>query len=370
MTPTLKLEAVVPPTDDDGSELWATFYTFRIEADGSASFPFVSHTCAELFGFSAQEAMRDVSLMHDAVHPDDRRRFDEEGRRSLRDLQLLRWRGRIVRRDGSTCPVRITSRPARLPDGATEWHGVVVEDPASRGDAHHGPDGAVAVRQADALAMLGHDVAAPLTAILACAELALEEVNRERRQPPRDINAAAVRRCLEVVVRQSHRLEAIRGDLLILAAADADTVDARGTSVDVLAQLDAAADLASADVTVSVDCPAGLCCTVQPSHLSQMLSNLVSNAVRHARREVVLSASRVGDRVLVTVTDDGPGVPAEVVPSLFTRFSHTGAAVRPAGAGTGLGLYIVRVLARANHGTVVHTPTDSGARFTLALPAA
>lgn len=62
VTPTRKLEAVVPPTDDDGAELWATFYTFRIEADGSASFPFVSHTCAELFGFSAQEAMRDVSL--------------------------------------------------------------------------------------------------------------------------------------------------------------------------------------------------------------------------------------------------------------------------------------------------------------------
>lgn len=357
------------PIHDEAAGTWVTFYTFRVHLDGTATFPFVSHTCAELFGFSAAEAMADPSLVHDSVHPNDRARFDEEGLHSLRTLELMTWEGRIVRPDGSLRSVRITSRPTRVPGGATEWHGVVVGRslPDTETDS---PLTDVVIRPADALAMLGHDVAAPLTAIRACAELALEEVNREQRQPPREINAAAVRRCLEVVVRQAHRLDAIRGDLLVLAAADAHAIEARGMRVDVLTHLHTATDLATPGVVITVDCAADVSCTVQASHLSQMLGNLVSNAVRYARRHIVLAAVRVGERVLITVTDDGPGVPAEVVPTLFTRFSHAGAAARPDGAGTGLGLYIVRTLATANNGSVLHTPRDSGTCFTIVLPAA
>ena len=352
--------AAEPPLED----IPATVYTFGVDADGTLSFPYVSAACAALFGFDPESAMADFRLMHNAVHQDDRASFDRAGQHSLRTLEPVHWGGRIVRSDGSTRAVVITSQPRRLPDHSTQWHGVVVEHPRRPNDkAEAGID--LAEQQVDVLAMLGHDVATPLTAVMASAEMALHELNRPNSGPDLD----AVRTCLDIVLRQSRRLDDIREDLLSLVAADADAIMADPETVDVLPYLRAVADIGH-DLTMTIDCDADLYCTVQPTHLFQMLSNLVSNAVRYADTEVALSASETAGRVLISVRDDGPGVPPEVTGRLFRRFSHAGVTRRPVGAGTGLGLYIVRTLATANRGTVLYTPSDVGARFTIALPAA
>ncbi len=350
----------------DPERLPATVYVFRIEADGTASFPYVSQACAELYGFTQQEAMARVDLMHDAVHTADRRRFDRAGQQSLRTLEPVRWEGRIVRPDGGERAVLITSRPTRGSDGSTEWLGVVTERPAAGADLDDDASGA----QGDVLAMLAHDLANPLTAIVASAEWALEDLARADLDVAATAARSAMERRLQSIVRQARRISDLRDDVLAVVASDADVLQPEGVTVDVLPYLRAAADLDGLSVNLFVDCPTDVYCVVQPSHLSQMLTNLVSNAVRYARREVTLSATQAGPRILITVRDDGPGVPPGVAPRLFRRFSHAGVPARPAGAGSGLGLYIVRTLAAANGGTVVYTPSESGARFTLALPAA
>ena len=134
----------------------------------------------------------------------------------------------------------------------------------------------------------------------------------------------------------------------------------------------AAASAASAqrtepDVDVSVDAPPGLMVLADFDRLAQALDNLVGNALRHGAPPVRIVVRAVGDTVEITVRDAGDGVPEEMRERLFDRFA-TGQ-VR---GGTGLGLYIVRQLARAHDGDATYRPPDPASGevggFVLTLP--
>ncbi|MFZ2489542.1 MAG: HAMP domain-containing sensor histidine kinase [Anaerolineae bacterium] len=105
--------------------------------------------------------------------------------------------------------------------------------------------------------------------------------------------------------------------------------------------------------------------------LDQVLSNLVSNALRHtpAGGIVRLEAAGVGDQVCLTVSDTGPGIAAEDLPYVFDRFWKGDRARTRDGSGSGLGLAIARQMVRAHGGTIeVASPPGSGAVFTVQLP--
>jgi len=102
--------------------------------------------------------------------------------------------------------------------------------------------------------------------------------------------------------------------------------------------------------------------------LDQVLSNLVENAIRHRQSKVVLSAAphlidgQTG--VVISVTDDGPGIPAEQRRAVFGRFWHG-----PSGTGTGLGLYIVKGIVEAHGGwSEIDDAPDGGAVVRVFLP--
>ncbi|MXO74106.1 sensor histidine kinase [Altererythrobacter aerius] len=101
----------------------------------------------------------------------------------------------------------------------------------------------------------------------------------------------------------------------------------------------------------------------------QVLLNLVGNAINYspAGSAVTLSLGRDGERALVTVGDEGPGLSPEQQGRVFEKFERLG---RGSEGGSGLGLYISRRLARAMGGDLtVESVPGSGARFTLAVPA-
>ena len=97
-----------------------------------------------------------------------------------------------------------------------------------------------------------------------------------------------------------------------------------------------------------------------PGRLTQAMDNLVTNALRHGRAPVRVRVTPHSETVEIAVTDAGDGVDPEMVPRLFGRFA-TGSA-----KGTGLGLHIVRELARA-HGGEASYRSDDGA-FVIELP--
>jgi two-component system sensor histidine kinase/response regulator len=107
------------------------------------------------------------------------------------------------------------------------------------------------------------------------------------------------------------------------------------------------------------------------TRLFQIISNLVGNAVKFSPvgAMVTVSSSLVDDRVHITVADEGPGIPLAERSSLFSPYTKL--SVRPTGgeSGSGLGLWIVRELARLQHGIVgVECPLDGGSLFWVDLP--
>jgi hypothetical protein len=99
--------------------------------------------------------------------------------------------------------------------------------------------------------------------------------------------------------------------------------------------------------------------------LGQAIDNLLENALRHGRPPVTVRGERRPDGVRIAVSDAGPGVDPELVDRVFDRFVHAGAT-----AGTGLGLYIVREIARRHGGDASYAPDGPGGRpaFVLELP--
>jgi signal transduction histidine kinase len=105
--------------------------------------------------------------------------------------------------------------------------------------------------------------------------------------------------------------------------------------------------------------------------LLRVLTNLLDNALRHARSRVVLAARRAGDRVLVEIADDGPGFASDDLPHVFEPLFRADRSRASATGGTGLGLAIARRLARAHGGDVaVANAPGGGALATMRLPAA
>jgi signal transduction histidine kinase len=103
-----------------------------------------------------------------------------------------------------------------------------------------------------------------------------------------------------------------------------------------------------------------------PDRLTQLVRNLVSNAVRHAGKPegVQIDVWRDGDHLELHVRDNGPGIPAHVLPRMFDKF------YKGPGGGAGLGLAIAAQIVRVHQGQIdARNNPDSGAHFTVRLPA-
>ncbi len=112
-----------------------------------------------------------------------------------------------------------------------------------------------------------------------------------------------------------------------------------------------------------LDCPADVAASVEPAHLDLVVGNLLSNAARYAGGATALVVREHAGVVELTVTDAGPGVPADVRADLFQRYRRD-SANRP-----GLGLFVSREVARANGGDLTYAERpEGGSTFRLTLP--
>jgi two-component system, OmpR family, phosphate regulon sensor histidine kinase PhoR len=112
-----------------------------------------------------------------------------------------------------------------------------------------------------------------------------------------------------------------------------------------------------------------------PIELEMVFRNLLDNAVKYAGTvpEVAIElAPAAGDRVVVRISDNGPGIPAKLRRKIFGRFVRLGSELERSKPGTGLGLYIVRTLVKRMHGRIVvrGRGIQSGTVFEVELPAA
>ncbi|CAN5802365.1 MAG: HAMP domain-containing histidine kinase [Acidimicrobiia bacterium] len=101
-----------------------------------------------------------------------------------------------------------------------------------------------------------------------------------------------------------------------------------------------------------------------PMRLREVLTNLIANALRHARQSVSLTATRSASTWRIEVADDGPGIPPELRTRAFERFVKGGDS-----KGTGLGLSIARDLVKAHGGEIdISANSEHGTTFSVSLP--
>ena len=237
-----------------------------------------------------------------------------------------------------------------------------------------------------------HELRTPLSAIRGYAELAL----RHHDGPvPEDVTHALTR-----VQSESARMSVLVDDLLLLARLDAgrplerEPVDLSRLAIDVTSD----ARVARRDHHWRLDLPSDPILVRGDEHrLHQVLANLMSNAGKHTPPGSTVSvalhieaAAGVGSRapadggtvergvrptvprVELSITDDGPGIPPELLPDLFERFTRADTSrardLDAGGKSTGLGLAIVDAVVAAHGGSITVTSRPGRTRFAIYLP--
>ena len=231
-------------------------------------------------------------------------------------------------------------------------------------DARHRSETKVRQFIADA----SHELRNPLAAIRGYTEL----TRREQDQLP-----ATTAHALGRIDSESDRMSVLVEDLLLLARLDAEpTLALQPTDVTQIV-LNAVNDarVAGTDHRWGLDLPdEALTAQADPFRLHQVVVNLLANARVHtpSGTTVVTSLRREGDQVTIRVTDDGPGVPAEIRDTVFERFTRAEASrVRhQGGSSTGLGLAIVAAVVGAHGGSVQLDSHRGATTFTVRIPAA
>lgn len=124
-------------------------------------------------------------------------------------------------------------------------------------------------------------------------------------------------------------------------------------------------------IAINVSCePTPLSITADPEKLGRLFSNLVANALKygHGASYIHLTAKQLGEKVVITVADDGEKIPAESVKHLFERFYRVESSRNKATGGTGLGLEIVQSIVELHHGSVTARSDDQETAFVVTLP--
>jgi signal transduction histidine kinase len=182
------------------------------------------------------------------------------------------------------------------------------------------------------------------------------------------------------VLEETVVLQQLTEDLLLAARADAGAAGAgRDEPVDLDDLVVTAARRLRAGEQVAVDLTGVSAAQVRgdAAQLARAIDNLADNARRHARTTVAFTLVERDGVAVLTVADDGPGVPEADRERIFERFARVDQARSPDGGGAGLGLAIAREIAERHGGTLTLAAEGegeappaglSGARFVLTLP--
>jgi signal transduction histidine kinase len=199
--------------------------------------------------------------------------------------------------------------------------------------------------QAQFLAVTAHELRTPIGVLGGSAETLSRHLDELTTDERTDLVAA--------MASSTSRLRRLLADLLTASRLEANALEMREETVEVADVLDQVVGLtqrAHPTAEIVADVHTGLAVLADRDRLAQALENLLSNALRHGASPVhVAVAESASGSVEIRVRDSGPGVAAEVQPRLFGRFA-TGLDA----GGTGLGLFIVRELVRAQGGDVTY----------------
>lgn len=218
------------------------------------------------------------------------------------------------------------------------------------------------------LAMLGHELRNPLAPIVTALDLMKRrgELTTSKEQ--------------NIIQRQVNHMVRLVDDLLDVSKITRGTVNLRLEKIEFSQVLSNAVEMVTLlaeqhEHTLLVDFPqTGLPLHGDPARLTQVISNLLTNAVRYSPKgsRIELRAARAGDSVQVVVKDNGQGIAPELLPRIFDLFFQVPQNQERAQGGLGIGLTLVKTLVSAHGGSVegFSAGLGQGSQFVIQLPLA
>ena len=262
--------------------------------------------------------------------------------------------------DGRSVSVLLNATPIRSQDGGVESFVVTMQDLTPLEEAER--------LRADFLAMVSHELLAPLTSIKGSAAALLGSAT--------DLEPALARQFFRIIEDQADHMKELVSDLLDVARIETGALPVSPEPAEVAVLVDrarSAFNSAGGRNPLELDVPSGLPLVLADRRrIVQVLVNLLTNAARHSPTDagIRVSAARDGVDVAVSVADEGRGIPSDRLPHLFRKFSGDDAGEQV--GNTGLGLAICKGIVEA-HGGRIRAESDGvglGARFTFTLPTA
>ena len=292
---------------------------------------------------------------------------------SLRELPLaeLLGAGEVIRVEeivmrvpsGRSVSALLNATPIRSEDGDVESFVVTLQDMTPLEELER--------LRAEFLGMVSHELRAPLTSIKGSVTTLLEA--------GAELDPAERTQFLRIIRDQSDQMRYLIGDLLDIARIETGTLSVEPEPSEISSIVDearsrflSAGGRVDLRIEIGPELPRAM---ADRRRIVQVLGNLLSNAARYSPEgsPIVVRAAREGVAIAVSVADEGRGIPGDLVPHLFRKFSRTAGAAEGSGfAGSGLGLAICRGIVEA-HGGRIWAESDGpgmGARFTFTIPAA
>jgi PAS domain S-box-containing protein len=356
----------------------AVTYIDEVPADDLADLTpvYISPQIERLLGYLPEEWITDPDLWDRVTHPDDVEAADAGARRAFEDGAPLSIEYRMIARDGRTVWVREEASLFRDEDGVPKfWQGVYI-DITELKRAEEELNNAL-LRERDAsgrlraldemkntfLQAVSHDLRTPLAAILGLA-LTLEREDL-------DLEESDVRDMAARIASNSRKLDRMVADLLDLDRLSRGIIEPKLRDADIGALVrDLVDQLEVAEgrnVMVDIE-PVTI--PVDASKVERIVENLLANTVRHTHEgaRVWVRARAWDGGALITVEDDGPGVPLELHEAVFEPFRQ-GPSASSHSPGAGVGLALVASFAELHRGRAwVEDRPGGGASFRVFLP--
>jgi PAS domain S-box-containing protein len=334
-----------------------------------ASFKFlrVNQRFCELLKYSEAELLGDMSIW-DVTHPDNRAHQKEE-------FDRLLWAGgdsspieqRYLTKDGEIVWVSITVTVLKSASGHAQRLLVVAQDISERKRAEQ------LLREADRrkdefLAILAHELRNPLAPI----SNALQVWSHLETKPEQ---ARAVREMME---RQVWQLKRLIDDLLDVSRISRGKIQIQRKALGITSIIHGAIEtvrphLESLEHTLSLELPQSeLWIEGDAGRLNQVFGNLLHNAVKYTERggQITLSAFSIHQQLVVSIRDNGVGIPREMLNRIFEPFTQVGTSVSRSQGGLGIGLTLVKSIVDLHGGAVEARSAGvaQGSEFIVRIP--
>ena len=366
----LRVEAELARVQRAADAAPLALFEFVRGADGQCWFSYASAGLVSLYGFTQEALQFSDQPWLDCVHEDDRATLLAQREASALSQSL--WTSQYRARAGSgawRCH-RLIAQPYADPDGRMVWYGAAadVTERVELEEAERERDAAkrASRSKSEFLARMSHELRTPLNAIIGFSQLMGEDpaCQKPRVLQRLGIIRAAGRQLLGLIdeVLDLSRIEAGRLQLELAPLRLAGFIE------QVCQTHEPTRQARGVEITVQVE--PDLAALADEARLRQVLNNLVSNAIKYTQAAgwVAVQAGGAGERVRLSVRDNGPGLSAAQQLQLFQPFNRLGAE-RSRVEGTGLGLVITRYLVESMGGTLqVESSPGQGCCFTVDLP--